>query len=412
MKVIRVVSSLVCVFTLIACMASQASDPTSVPSATQVSVTQLSATELTQPAPTAAAEQATTAATATRPTAAASMQATSASHTTTPAPTSVVGTRVLKLEEPRLQGDDVRAVQQRLQDLGYSQVGTVDGIFGPQTEAAVSAFQRTNALQVDGVVGPQTRTRLFSHEATVAVVPIVVHDNNYYLLGGVQAGAWLEAPAAAPLLSGGDRYRVVVEGGSETTAIGSKPAPIEVICTKTYTVSLEPGISDDALVAVGGSWQLQPRIPTELAKNDPSIQQAVATFLQTKGIKQPDVHITRALAIDLEGDASDEVVVTATRLATQNQDPTDAAAGDYSFVGVHKIIDGKPTMVELAGNYFPQAGDFVAPNEYRLLGVLDLDGDGVLEIVINGAYYEGAYTSALRIENDKARVLLSTGCGV
>src|ERR1035437_1154388 len=37
----------------------------------------------------------------------------------------------------------------------------VDGIVGPQTEAAVVAFQRTHHLVVDGIVGPQTWAALY-----------------------------------------------------------------------------------------------------------------------------------------------------------------------------------------------------------------------------------------------------------
>src|SRR5690606_23048269 len=38
---------------------------------------------------------------------------------------------------------------------------TVDGIFGPKTEARVKAFQKAMGIAVDGIVGPQTRKYLF-----------------------------------------------------------------------------------------------------------------------------------------------------------------------------------------------------------------------------------------------------------
>lgn len=52
------------------------------------------------------------------------------------------------------KGDDVRTMQQRLSDLGYSV--SVDGNFGPGTSAAVIACQQKNGLTGDGVVGPKT----------------------------------------------------------------------------------------------------------------------------------------------------------------------------------------------------------------------------------------------------------------
>ena len=73
--------------------------------------------------------------------------------------------RILRLQSPYLQGSDVLTLQQRLLALGYSEVGTADGIFGPATENAVKLFQTNNNLSVDGSVGMQTWARLFNPDA-------------------------------------------------------------------------------------------------------------------------------------------------------------------------------------------------------------------------------------------------------
>jgi peptidoglycan hydrolase-like protein with peptidoglycan-binding domain len=52
----------------------------------------------------------------------------------------------------------VRPLQQLLRARG--QTVAVDGIFGPQTESAVKAFQQSRGLGADGIVGPQTWGRL------------------------------------------------------------------------------------------------------------------------------------------------------------------------------------------------------------------------------------------------------------
>lgn len=55
-------------------------------------------------------------------------------------------------------GDDVRWVQEQLLRFGYEL--TVDGDFGPVTDAAVRRFQACQDLEVDGLVGKQTRATL------------------------------------------------------------------------------------------------------------------------------------------------------------------------------------------------------------------------------------------------------------
>lgn len=70
-----------------------------------------------------------------------------------------LGDRLLYHRSPMLRGDDIAVLQRRLSELGFHS-GRVDGIFGPDTEEAVTAFQRNTALVTDGVAGPDVIAQL------------------------------------------------------------------------------------------------------------------------------------------------------------------------------------------------------------------------------------------------------------
>lgn len=65
----------------------------------------------------------------------------------------MAGRRVLRLKYPRMKGEDVAALQRRLNI-------KPDGVFGPYTDQAVRAFQRRQGIVSDGVVGPATWAEL------------------------------------------------------------------------------------------------------------------------------------------------------------------------------------------------------------------------------------------------------------
>lgn len=65
-----------------------------------------------------------------------------------------LGDRLLYLCRPMQRGDDVTTLQVKLSSLGFD-TGRVDGIFGPDTSAALLDFQRNAGLTTDGIAGPE-----------------------------------------------------------------------------------------------------------------------------------------------------------------------------------------------------------------------------------------------------------------
>ncbi len=57
------------------------------------------------------------------------------------------------------RGTEVRNIQTRLKNWGYYS-GSVDGIYGQKTAAAVKSFQRKNGLTADGIAGPATLEKI------------------------------------------------------------------------------------------------------------------------------------------------------------------------------------------------------------------------------------------------------------
>ena len=66
------------------------------------------------------------------------------------------------------EGQDVKALQEQLVELGYLSEKEVDRIYGPVTVAAVQAFQKRNNLHVDGLAGEKTLELLYSDAAKIS----------------------------------------------------------------------------------------------------------------------------------------------------------------------------------------------------------------------------------------------------
>ena len=70
-----------------------------------------------------------------------------------------LGDRTLYLRSPLHRGDDVRALQRKLNGLGFD-AGKEDGLFGSRTDRAVREFQRNVGEESEGIVGNETLATL------------------------------------------------------------------------------------------------------------------------------------------------------------------------------------------------------------------------------------------------------------
>ena len=96
---------------------------------------------------------------------------------------------VLALSKYGSRGEEVKQIQTKLKRWGYYS-GSVDGIYGSQTLAAVKLFQKKNGLTVDGIAGTKTLQAMgiFSSSNSSSSSSSNVSSSNLNLLSRVVYG--------------------------------------------------------------------------------------------------------------------------------------------------------------------------------------------------------------------------------
>jgi hypothetical protein len=233
------------------------------------------------------------------------------------------------------------------------------------------------------------------------------------LLGSAPDGAWRDADATAPLLRGGETYQLYGPTGALSSATGEAPLPAEAgPCEGTYWITFPDVAPEQPSVALDAAAEALPREAQAQDTTQEVYRQAAAEVLRQQGISEPEVNIVQLFRVDLEGDGTEEVLLSATRYA-EPEFPS-VNSGDYSLVLLRQVAGEQGDQVEttlIEAQSYPRAEQFVGPDTFRIAGILDLNGDGVLEVVIESRYYEGGGVVVYQLENGQLRPTLSCGCG-
>jgi hypothetical protein len=241
----------------------------------------------------------------------------------------------------------------------------------------------------------------------------IVEMQTEYLFGGSADGKWIKAEKAAKSMKGRTAFRLFGLTQEVGKATAGKPKSAkEEACADMLTVSLSPE-PKEGLIALSAPWNALPRKPQIADPTQQVYVGAVREFLESRRMSDPKVKITQILRVDLDGDGEEEVLINATNYFTEDGDvPMDTAApGSYSIVLLRRVVAGKVQTELVAGELYVK-DESSASNLYEIPGVLDLNGDGKLEVIVHSHYYEGSATAIYDCSGGKCKAVLSVACGL
>lgn len=256
----------------------------------------------------------------------------------------------------------------------------------------------------------------------VKATPILIGN---YFIGGVIDGNWYSAEEFynKKLVNMEEiEYNTYAKGRKIGTFKGSKPSsPIsgdtleedlyisDYVFMKLYDENKQ---TVDFDIALKQDWDIFPR---SYQRKDPEqgvYKELIEKILIDEGIENPVTHIKEIIRVDLDGDGTEEVIVTANDTADNKFDYL--KKGDHAIVLFRKIVNG-----EVQNQIIHREIQVEEPEEfsiYRYLfeayDIADLDGDGIMEVIIKGWYYEGEYYQVYKLINDELEAVAVNGFGV
>jgi hypothetical protein len=210
----------------------------------------------------------------------------------------------------------------------------------------------------------------------------------FQVIGGAQAGNWLPASAIAEQIEFEQAFDVYAPSGF--AGVGkAKDYSIPLVnprCGEAY-IGTDFSLDTPYLVGVKQGWQVGYRAWRAIPVDTPVYYGAVADWLRSQGFGLPAVQINRIVLVDLENDGVDEVFINAAYFKDASGHM--AEQGDYSIILMRKLVGAEVVTVPVVAElYTNPTADQVFPYTYSLVNLLDLNQDGILDLVVEADRWE------------------------
>jgi len=197
-------------------------------------------------------------------------------------------------------------------------------------------------------------------------------------------------------LEGGEKYSLfgLLNDYGEVTGGRFAPCPAEgEAVTECGVVELNnrPLASvEEGVIAISGlEYPLSPR-DIQYLEPGQSEQKYANAVLKKRGIIIDQPNVVGAFSVNLDGSGDKELVIEAISPGMLSGGyPWEFTDKDYSFVAVVHLDDPElaPDVLEGFFGNFAQRGQI--KYGFTVKNIVDLNGNGDLEIIVEGSYYEG-----------------------
>jgi len=244
------------------------------------------------------------------------------------------------------------------------------------------------------------------------------------LLGAHHNHRWVEAAKVNKFPSFPRKYFTTsLNGKPQILITDSRPVHESTPCPETYRIQFNPvdEVLDEEFIAVSHN-QAKPARFRQL--NDTQIyHKSIAKLLVSKGIARPKIRIQQIIQLDVQSDGVDEVLISASYLAAQTSGellvdvPSWVKSNDYSILVLRQVVNGKVEMKIIEEDIhlnvtYDEFSPPPSPAQYKIIGILDVNGDGRLELVTRSLVQQGMYVDMYEYSNGTYTRRLFCGCGL